>query len=54
MGDDSNKFVTKEEFQDAVDKMIAKMGEIGNKIDNEVTSKLEQGRFSSSLNNIQT
>ncbi|GJN37395.1 hypothetical protein PR202_gb26346 [Eleusine coracana subsp. coracana] len=59
MGDDNTKYITKDDLQEVLDnvvaKMISKMGEIGKKVDNEVTAlKLEQGRFSSSLNNIQT
>jgi hypothetical protein len=53
MGDDT--FVTKDVFQEAVDRMIAETGEIGKKIDSEVASiRQEQGRLSTSINNVQT
>lgn len=50
-----DKFVTKEEFQEAVEKMIAKIGEIGKKMETDMgTLRQEQGRLSSSINNVQT
>ena len=53
MGD--NTFLMQTVFQEAIDKMIAKMGKIRNKIDNEVSSfRMEIARLSSSLNNIYT
>jgi hypothetical protein len=48
-------YVTKDVFQEAVDWTIAKIGEIGKKIDSKVTSiSQEQGRLSTSINNVQT
>jgi len=53
MGD--NTFLMQTVFQEAIDKMITKMGKIRNKIDNEVSSfRMEIARLSSSLNNIYT
>jgi len=53
MGD--NTFLIQTVFQEAIDKVTAKMEKIGNKIDNEVSSfRMEIARLSSSLNNIYT
>lgn len=51
----SDATATKGDLQEALDSVVAKKGQIGNKVDTEVnTLKLEQGRLSSCLNNIQT
>lgn len=52
MGD--NNFITEDKFQEAIDRMIAKMNDIGKKINTEVASiHQEQGRLQSSINNVQ-
>lgn len=51
----ADEFVTKEDFQEAVDKMISKIGEIGKKLESEIGAiRQEQGRLSTSINNVQT
>ena len=52
MGDE---FISITDFKEVADKIVSKIGDIGAKLDKEITSvKLEQGRLSTSISNVQT